>query len=133
MLVLSRKRDEQIVIDGDIVITIVDVRGDKVRIGIQAPPHVPVHRAEVYQALKAAEEAGNKASTSQDSTAKSGVGEAAPSIDARPSAAVSPSNPTAGLGPKTGASLSAALPAALAPIVVDELNTREPASPRRPR
>ena len=54
MLVLSRKRDEQIVIGGDIVITIVDVRGDKVRLGIQAPPHVPVHRAEVYQALQAA-------------------------------------------------------------------------------
>ena len=52
MLVLSRKRDESIVIDGGIVITIVDIRGDKVRLGIEAPASVPVHRKEVYEALK---------------------------------------------------------------------------------
>jgi len=52
MLVLSRKKNEQIVIGDDIVITIVDVRGDKVRIGIDAPAHVPVHRHEVFLALQ---------------------------------------------------------------------------------
>ncbi len=52
MLVLSRQRDESIIIGDDIQITIVDIRGDKVRIGITAPPHVPVHRREIYEAIK---------------------------------------------------------------------------------
>ena len=52
MLVLSRHRDESIIIGDDIVITIVDIRGDKVRLGIQAPQHVPVHRQEVYDAIQ---------------------------------------------------------------------------------
>mgnify|MGYP001817300636 CR=1 FL=1 len=51
MLVLSRKKNESIVIDGNIVITVVEVRGDKVRLGIQAPREVPIHRSEVYDAL----------------------------------------------------------------------------------
>lgn len=51
MLVLSRKRNEQIVIGGSIVITVVDIRGDKVRLGIEAPTDVPVHRKEVYDAI----------------------------------------------------------------------------------
>jgi carbon storage regulator len=52
MLVLSRHRDESIMIGDDIVITIVDIRGDKVRLGIEAPQHVPVHRQEVYEAIQ---------------------------------------------------------------------------------
>lgn len=52
MLVLSRKKNEEIVIGDDIVLTIVEVRGDKVRIGIDAPKPVPVHRREVYDAIK---------------------------------------------------------------------------------
>ena len=52
MLVLSRHRDESIMIGDDIVVTIVDVRGDKVRLGIQAPTHVPVHRQEIYEAIQ---------------------------------------------------------------------------------
>lgn len=51
MLVLSRQRDEKIVIGDGIVITVVDIRGDKVRIGIDAPPDVPVHREEVYRSI----------------------------------------------------------------------------------
>ncbi len=52
MLVLSRQRDESIIIGDDIVITIVNIRGDKVRLGIQAPKEIPVHRQEVYDAIK---------------------------------------------------------------------------------
>jgi len=52
MLVLSRKRDERIVIGDNIVITVVEVRGDKVRLGIEAPTDVPVHRQEVLDAIR---------------------------------------------------------------------------------
>lgn len=51
MLVLSRKRDESIVINNDITITVVEIRGDKVRLGVEAPKDVPVHRREVYDAI----------------------------------------------------------------------------------
>jgi carbon storage regulator len=52
MLVLSRHRDESIMIGDNIVITIVDIRGDKVRLGIEAPVQIPVHRQEVYEAIQ---------------------------------------------------------------------------------
>lgn len=52
MLVLSRQRDESIIIGDNIVITIVDIRGDKVRLGINAPTEIPVHRREVYEAIQ---------------------------------------------------------------------------------
>lgn len=52
MLVLSRKKDEQIVIGDDVVITVVDFRGNKVRLGIDAPREVAVHRREVYDAIQ---------------------------------------------------------------------------------
>ena len=55
MLVLSRKRDERIVIGDNIVITVVEVRGDKVRLGIDAPSEVPVHRQEVLDAMRRSE------------------------------------------------------------------------------
>jgi carbon storage regulator len=51
MLVLSRKKNESIVINNDVVITVVEIRGDKVRLGIVAPKDVPVHREEVYEAI----------------------------------------------------------------------------------
>lgn len=57
MLVLSRKRDEQIVINNDIVVTVVDIRGDKVRLGIEAAKNIPVHRREVFEAIKRREAA----------------------------------------------------------------------------
>ncbi len=52
MLVLSRKKNESIVINENIVITIIEIRGDKVRLGIQAPRDVSIHRSEVYEAIK---------------------------------------------------------------------------------
>ncbi len=52
MLVLSRHRDESIIINDNIVVTIVDIRGDKVRLGINAPQDIPVHRQEVFDAIQ---------------------------------------------------------------------------------
>ena len=52
MLVLSRQRDETIMIGDEVEITVVDIRGDKVRLGITAPRHIQVHRKEVYEAIK---------------------------------------------------------------------------------
>ena len=51
MLVLSRKKNESIVINNDIIVTVIEIRGDKVRLGIVAPKEVPVHREEVYEAI----------------------------------------------------------------------------------
>jgi carbon storage regulator len=52
MLVLSRQLDESIIIGDKVVVTIVDIRGDKVRLGIEAPSEIPVHRQEVYEAIQ---------------------------------------------------------------------------------
>ncbi len=52
MLVLSRQRDESIIIGENVIVTIVDIRGDKVRLGISAPTEVPVHRQEVYECIQ---------------------------------------------------------------------------------
>ena len=52
MLVLSRQRDESIIIGDNIVVTIVDIRGDKVLFSINAPTEIPVHRQEIYEAIQ---------------------------------------------------------------------------------
>ena len=57
MLVLSRKKNESIVINNDITIVVVEIRGDKVRLGVEAPKEVPVHRREVFDAIHRANEA----------------------------------------------------------------------------
>lgn len=62
MLVLSRQRDEAIMIGDEVEITVVDIRGDKVRLGITAPRHIQVHRKEVYEAIKRENEAAAKLS-----------------------------------------------------------------------
>lgn len=51
MMVLSRKKNESIVINGNIIVTVVEIRGDKVRLGIENPKEIPVHRQEVWQAI----------------------------------------------------------------------------------
>jgi carbon storage regulator len=61
MLVLSRKKNESIVINDDITIVVVEIRGDKVRLGVEAPKEVPVHRREVFDAIRRSEAAGDKA------------------------------------------------------------------------
>ena len=52
MLVLSRKKNESIIINDNITVTVIEIRGDKVRIGIEAPKDVTVHRREVYDAIQ---------------------------------------------------------------------------------
>ncbi len=61
MLVLSRKKNESIVINNDITVTVVEIRGDKVRLGIVAPKEVPVHRQEVYDAIHGTKSAAEPA------------------------------------------------------------------------
>jgi carbon storage regulator len=76
MLVLSRKKDESIVINNDITIVVVEIRGDKVRLGVEAPKEVPVHRQEVFEAIargetvvESVEGDAGKARVSEDSSA----------------------------------------------------------------
>ena len=65
MLVLSRKKNESIVINNEITVVVVEIRGDKVRLGIEAPKEVPVHRREVYEAIKRSVNS-DEASTAND-------------------------------------------------------------------
>ena len=68
MLVLSRKKNESIVINNDIRIVVVEIRGDKVRLGVEAPREVPVHRREVYDAIQRGKEGvGDQAAESLES------------------------------------------------------------------
>lgn len=73
MLVLSRTKDQSIIIGDNIKITIVDVRGDKVRLGITAPKDVPVHREEIWLAIqkeKQAKQEQTQGPPAQDNTLK---------------------------------------------------------------
>ena len=74
MLVLSRQRDETIMIGDDIEVTVVDIRGDKVRLGINAPREVSVHRKEVYDAIRRE----NRAAAQVKPEDISGLGKLAP-------------------------------------------------------
>lgn len=67
MLVLSRRPNESIVINDKIVITVIEIRGDKVRLGIEAPRDVPVHRSEVYSAIQRAESEVSDVPSADDS------------------------------------------------------------------
>jgi carbon storage regulator len=71
MLVLSRKKNESIVINNDITIVVVEIRGDKVRLGVEAPKEVPVHRREVYDAIKRSERSATEESAA-DAARKAG-------------------------------------------------------------
>ena len=66
MLVLSRKKNESIVINNDITVVVVEIRGDKVRLGVESPKEVPVHRREVYDAIKRTESQPREATSETD-------------------------------------------------------------------
>lgn len=83
MLVLSRQRDETIIIGDNIEVTVVDIRGDKVRLGITAPKDISVHRKEVYEAIRR-----------ENRQAAQPAGEAAPASPA-PTTPTTPSEPVA--------------------------------------
>jgi carbon storage regulator len=70
MLVLSRKKDESIVINNDITIVVVEIRGDKVRLGVEAPKDVPVHRREVFEAIARGEPVELPAVTTVEDTSE---------------------------------------------------------------
>jgi carbon storage regulator len=70
MLVLSRKKNESIVINDDITIVVVEIRGDKVRLGVEAPKEVPVHRREVFDAIRRNEAASGNEPASGKQTEK---------------------------------------------------------------
>jgi carbon storage regulator len=72
MLVLSRKKNESIVINNDITIVVVEIRGDKVRLGVEAPKEVPVHRREVYDAIKRNESRHIDPASEKDTTGAAG-------------------------------------------------------------
>ena len=77
MLVLSRQKDQTIMIGDLIEITIVDIRGDKVRLGINAPTAIPVHRKEVYEAIRSENRAAANVAVSDVALLESIVKEAA--------------------------------------------------------
>lgn len=71
MLVLSRKKNESIVINDDITIVVVEIRGDKVRLGVEAPKEVPVHRREVFEAIRRSESAAGESAHSESGAPES--------------------------------------------------------------
>jgi carbon storage regulator len=81
MLVLSRQKDQTIMIGDLIEITIVDIRGDKVRLGITAPTAIPVHRKEVYEAIQSENQAAAHVAVTDVSLLESIVKQA---VDLRP-------------------------------------------------
>ena len=70
MLVLSRKKNESIVINDDITIVVVEIRGDKVRLGVEAPKEIPVHRREVFEAIRRGQAAPGKEDSGKADAAK---------------------------------------------------------------
>src|SRR5882724_6128793 len=79
MLVLSRQRDETIMIGDDIEVTVVDIRGDKVRLGINAPKEISVHRKEVYDAIRRE----NRAAAQVKPEDLSGIGKISPASSSK--------------------------------------------------
>ena len=75
MLVLSRKKNESIVINNDITIVVVEIRGDKVRLGVEAPKEVPVHRREVFDAIQRNIQQGGGDSPASEADASGAAGD----------------------------------------------------------
>ena len=94
-LILTRKKDQSIMIGDDVEVTVVDIRGEKVRLGITAPASIPVHRKEVYDAIKKENRAASGVKPEDmegvEGDAGHGVGKA-PKSSARPSSRESSGN-----------------------------------------
>jgi carbon storage regulator len=73
MLVLSRQRDESIIIGDNIVVTVVDIQRDKVRLGIEAPKNIPVHRQEVYETIQRENESVRGLENQAESNSSQGI------------------------------------------------------------
>ena len=73
MLVLSRLRDESIIIGDNVVVTVVDVRGDKVKLGIDAPKEISVHRQEVYDAIRRENQQASRLAPKEAQAVKGGT------------------------------------------------------------
>lgn len=99
MLVLSRLRDETIMIGEDVEITVVDIRGDKVRLGINAPTSIAVHRKEVYEAIR--QENQRAASLADDDLDRLGENLNRSRIEGRSGAAMRLRSAASGVGKST--------------------------------
>lgn len=99
MLVLSRRVGERLVIGGDIVVTVIEVRSDGVRLGIDAPRSVRVHRAEVLEAISADNQQAVAADAGTEAVLRriiaGPVPSAAPAVPAAPAASPAPAGPAA--------------------------------------
>ena len=94
MLVLSRERGETVNIGDEIEVTVIDIRGDKVRLGVNAPRHVAVHRKEVYEAIKRQQKDAAAAGSAQGGAPEGAASEAS-------QASVSPDQSTSVKAPPT--------------------------------
>jgi carbon storage regulator len=115
MLVLSRQRDETIMIGDDIEITIVDIRGDKVRLGITAPATIPVHRKEVYEAIQRENREAARVKMEDLQALPRGKPAAIPPGLHRPPAAARPGSPGGGGDRRNSPAPPAAAPNAAPP------------------
>jgi carbon storage regulator len=113
MLVLSRQRDETIMIGDDIEITVVDIRGDKVRLGINAPTRVAVHRKEVYEAIKRENQQASQIAGQELATVRPGISAASRPLPIKAAALSSgKASPNGQTGPSPGGGLHANAPRA---------------------
>jgi carbon storage regulator len=117
MLVLSRQRDETIMIGDDIEITVVDIRGDKVRLGINAPTRVAVHRKEVYEAIKRENQQASQIAGQELASVRPGISAASRPLPIKAAALSSGKAPTGLPSPSANAARAGppAAPAAQAP------------------
>jgi carbon storage regulator len=97
MLVLSRERGETVNIGDEIEVTVIDIRGDKVRLGVSAPRHVAVHRKEVYEAIKRQQKEASSQAAPPDAPAAAGGSQTTssppPAPDQSPSLKAPPATP----------------------------------------
>lgn len=99
MLVLSRRQGESIIIGGEIVVTIVEVRGGQVRLGIDAPRSVDVHREEIYREVCRENLAATQSANTDSSLLRTRVSDRAEAASARPPVTSSDTTPKDELGP----------------------------------